>query len=190
MPRKMSKGFYIGGLFAGFVVSIILGMAVAVTFGVLAGLHPNDGPPLAMLGFLLLAMLPSVFSVVVYFMFIYRMWASIQDGQARMTPGAAVGLSFVPFFNIYWVFQVFQGFAQDYNKYLARRQLGLQRLNEELFLSYAIVTLFTMIPYLGMLALPVALVVCVIIMSKTCDAVNALSQVPQPAATVAVAATM
>ena len=178
MPSKMSKWFYIGGYFGGFVVSIVLAVAISVTFAVFAGPHPSDGPPLAMLGFLLLAMLPMLFGVIVYFMFIYRMWASIQDGQARMTPGAAVGFCFIPFFNFYWIFQVFQGFAQDYNKYLARRQLTFQRLNEQLFLSYSIVTLFSMIPYLGILALPVVTVMQVIVISKTCDAVNALDNAP------------
>ena len=184
MPGKMSKGFYIGGYFAGFGVSVILLVAVIVTFVALAAQDPhNQGPPLAMFGFMALASLPALFSMVVLFMFIYRMWASIQDGQARMTPGKAVGFCFIPLFNLYWMFPVFQGFAEDYNTYLARRGLHLQRLNDQLFLSYPIMVLFSAIPYLGMLASPVALVILVLIISKTCDAVNALNHVPSvPAA--------
>ena len=42
-----------------------------------------------------------IFGMVVLGIFIYRMWASIQDGQTRPTPGLAVGLLFVPLFNFY-----------------------------------------------------------------------------------------
>jgi hypothetical protein len=80
------------------------------------------------------------------------------------------------------MFPVFQGFAEDYNTYLAQRGLHLQRLNDQLFLSYPILVLFSAVPYLGMLASPVALVVLVLIISKTCDAVNALQTSTQHAA--------
>src|SRR5688572_3268734 len=36
---------------------------------------------------------------------LYKSWAAIRDGEARTSPAAAVGLSFVPFFNLYWIFQ-------------------------------------------------------------------------------------
>ena len=183
MPGKMSKGFYIGGYFAGFAVGIVSMVAAGVTYLVLVKPNPSDGPPLALFAYIALAGLPMLFSLVVQFMFIYRMWASIQDGQARMTPGKAVGFSLIPIFNLYWMFPVFQGFAEDYNTYLAQRGLHLQRLNDQLFLSYPILVLFSAVPYLGMLASPVALVVLVLIISQTCDAVNALNQVPSvPAA--------
>jgi hypothetical protein len=186
--QKMSKGFYIGGYFAGAGVSIVLMVVVFVVFAVSAAQRPNDEPPIAILGFLILAMLPMFFSVVVLFMFIYRMWESIQDGHARMTPGKAVGFMLIPFFNLYWIFPVYQGFAQDYNQYIARRQLNLPRLDEQLFLYHPIAILCSIIPFLGGLASIAAIVLLVIIISKTCDAVNALSNAPQlPTATASAA---
>jgi hypothetical protein len=178
MPNKMSKGFYIGGYITGFVLSTILFIIayVAVLFSV--SQHPND-PPLMALGLMGIAMLPLLLCVVVYCMFIYRMWAAIQDGQARMTPGKAVGFMFIPFFNLYWIFPVFQGFAQDYNKYIARRQLNLPRLDEQLFLFYPISILCTIIPFLGGLIALVSVVLLILIIVKTCDAVNALATAPQ-----------
>jgi len=174
MPNKMSKGFYIGGYITGYILfAIMLTIAiVAIIFSV--SQHPDD-PPLVALGLMGIAFLPLIFSVVVYSMFIYRMWAAIQDGYARTTPGKAVGFIFIPFFNFYWIFQVFQGFAEDYNRYLARRQLNLPRLDEQLFLYYPIAILCTIVPFVGGLAALAGIVLLVLIISKTCDAVNALA---------------
>lgn len=54
------------------------------------------------------------------YIYLYRAWNYIQDipGLARTTPGAAVGMLFIPFFNFYWIFNVFPGWATDYNRYL------------------------------------------------------------------------
>jgi hypothetical protein len=170
----MSKGFYIGGYFAGVGVSVLMIMAVFVVFVVSAAQRPNDDPPLAILGFLVLALLPMFFSFVVLLMFIYRMWEAIQDGHARMTPGQAAGFYLIPFFNLYWMFPVYHGFAQDYNKYIARRQLNLPRLDEQLFLYHPIAILCSVVPFVGGLASIAAIVLLVIIIVKACDAVNAL----------------
>src|SRR4051812_41137726 len=64
--------------------------------------------------------IPLVPAVIAHCMLIYKSWAAIQDGQASTSPAAAVGFCFVPFFNLYWVFQVWLGFAVDYNDYLRR----------------------------------------------------------------------
>ena len=45
------------------------------------------------------------------------MWAAIQDGYARTTPGKAIGFMFIPFFNIYWMFQAIWGYSKDYNNF-------------------------------------------------------------------------
>jgi hypothetical protein len=179
MPKRMSKGFYIGGYLAGIVVSIIVMMGViAVDLSILA--QHSDDPPLALLlGIAALCIIPLVFTLAVFFMFIYSMWAAIQDGYARMTPGKAVGFMLIPLFNFYWVFQVFQGFAEDYNRYIARRQLNLPRLDEQLFLYYPIAVLCSIVPFVGGLIALAGLVLLVLIMGKTCDAVNALPTAPQ-----------
>ena len=46
---------------------------------------------------------------------LHKMWSSIQFSKPRTTPGKAVKYLFIPFYNYYWYFQVYQGFAQDYN---------------------------------------------------------------------------
>jgi hypothetical protein len=59
-------------------------------------------------------------SAVAFCFFVYRMWSAVQDGQARITPGRALGLLFVPFYNFYWVFRALPGWARDYNAYCER----------------------------------------------------------------------
>jgi hypothetical protein len=43
----------------------------------------------------------------------YRCWKAIPAEIARTTPGRAVGLLFVPFFNFYWYFVSYAGLAED-----------------------------------------------------------------------------
>lgn len=67
-----------------------------------------------------------------------RLWKALQHGRARTTPGKAVGLLFVPFFNLYWIFVAIYGLAQDWNR-ITSRYTDLSRgpkLNEGMFLAY------------------------------------------------------
>jgi hypothetical protein len=106
--------------------------------------------------------LPALISIYVM---IYKMWAAIQDQYARTTPGKAVGFMFIPLFNIYWMFQVFYGWAKDYNAYIARYNRNAPAVSENLFLIYVIS---------GLICFPAAIVLIFIVISKICDAVNAL----------------
>lgn len=58
--------------------------------------------------------MPMVVLGIVMMVFIYKMWNAINDGHTKPTPGAALGLLFVPFFSIYWVFVVYPGWATRY----------------------------------------------------------------------------
>ncbi|HZR29237.1 MAG TPA: hypothetical protein VFA71_10665 [Terriglobales bacterium] len=181
MPKKMSKGFYIGGYIIGLVISIIFTIVIVVADIWFVAQHPDDPPLLLLVGLAALCIIPLAFSLTIFFMFIYRMWAAIQDSYVRMTPGKAVGFLLIPVFNFYWLFHVFHGFAYDYNEYVKRRKLNLPQLDEQLFRYYPIAVLCLLVPFVGTLAWPVGLVLLVIIMSKTCDAINALSAVQQAA---------
>jgi len=62
--------------------------------------------------FLLLGIVPgTVFSMIVH----YRCWQRVPSSDARVSPAAAVGLLFVPFFNYYWYFVSYLGLAEDLN---------------------------------------------------------------------------
>jgi len=109
--------------------------------------------------------LPLIPSIIALYTMIYKMWAAIQDGYARTTPGKAVGFMFIPLFNLYWFFQVFYGWAKDYNSYVARHSLNAPRVSEGTFLAYVISSYF---------CFPVSIVMLFIVISKVCNAVNAL----------------
>jgi hypothetical protein len=118
---------------------------------------------------------------VVLLILVYRMWAAIQDGHARTTPGKAVGFLFIPLFSWFWAVTVLWGFAQDYNKYLERHSIKASKLPEILFLVHSLLwfafpfSLF-IIPQPFRLAIPLNFILGFIIVAKICDAVNALAE--------------
>jgi hypothetical protein len=100
-----------------------------------------------------------------FYVWLYKMWAAIQDGHARTTPGKAVLLMFVPLFNWYWIFQVLPGYATDYNAYIARHGVQAPKLNQGVILA----TMILPIAFpLSLLFLPWLLI------GRICEAVNAL----------------
>ncbi len=121
----------------------------------------------------------SIYVFVVVSVFIYKAWASIQDGHVRAGPCKALGFLFIPLFNFYWIFQAIWGFAVDCNKYMARNNVNsAPRLPEGLFLAYCILYVVSLIPFVGIVTGIANFVIAAILISKTCDAINAL---PSPA---------
>jgi hypothetical protein len=96
---------------------------------------------------LALGLLLFLFAMVCVLVLIYKMWAAIQDGYARATPGKALGFLFIPLFNFYWWFQVFWGFAKDFNAYVDRYALRVRKLPAGLLLAYPIV-LIALYPFM------------------------------------------
>jgi phosphate transport system permease protein len=133
-----------------------------------------------------LVALVGITCTAIYFLFIYYMWASIQDGNARTTPAKAVGFLFIPVFNLYWMFQVWSGFAKDYNAFVEKNAPQTPRLSQPLCLAFCVLTLFLCIPFfpplqkiawLTIVSGVAALVHTILffwMMSSICDAVNAL----------------
>lgn len=160
--NKLSKGFYLGSLAGGLVIAIAL-----VWIGVSRG--PSEG--LAMIG---IAWIPLLYVAVVMMVLFYKMWASIQDGHARTTPGKAIGFLFIPLFNLFWAFQAIWGFAKDYNSYVDRYSLRVPKLPEGLFLTYVILCFTAWIPIVGRVLVAINFFIGIAMVLKICDAVNAL----------------
>lgn len=72
---------------------------------------------------------------------LYRGWTVLQDGKTRTSPGTAVGLLFVPLFNLYWLFRVTHGLAREYNAFVSRHELRVPPLPTSVFLAAPILTL-------------------------------------------------
>ena len=171
MEKKivLSKGFFLGSLLGGGIVAAILYTAGFVSMTATEELFP--GILLIVFGALI-----AIYVTVVMCVMVYRMWKAIQDGQARTTPGKAVGFLFIPFFNLYWIFQAYWGFSKDYNAVIERYSIATNRLPEGLFLAYAILSVAGAIPYIGTLASIANLIILIILVVKICDAVNALQE--------------
>lgn len=110
---------------------------------------------------------------------IYKMWSSIQYDKPRTTPGKAVINTFIPFYNYYWNFRIYQGFAEEYNSLIRSRQLNLEKLNEKLFLKYCIFKCLEVIPFLNVLffLIPVPEIIYCKMVSQICEAVNELNEI-------------
>jgi len=95
-----------------------------------------------------------IYSTVMRFMLYYKMWAAIQDGHARTSPGRAVGLLLVPVLNIFWAVYMFVGFAADFDSFAVRHSLRNERLSKGLFIQYALLWIFLDISFVMLYILP------------------------------------
>ena len=130
---------------------------------------PDDTAALApmMLGFVMygLCLLCMLLSMIFFYINVYRAWLCLSAGAPRTTPGKAVGMMFVPFYNLYWIFVAIAGLPKDWNRVM-NSYTDLQtgpRLNEGLFLIFCIGSLV-----FG----PLALVVMFPMMSQLCKGIN------------------
>jgi hypothetical protein len=169
--NRLSKAFFLGSYLGGTIALWIL----ACVMWALTLIYGDDEFTWAYTWPILPLILLSIYVFVVQCVFIYKAWASIQDGHVRTGPCKALGFLFIPFFNFYWIFQAVWGFAVDFNKYVARNNMNTApRLPEGLFLAYCILYVVGIIPFVGIAAGVANVVIACILISKVCDSVNAL----------------
>jgi hypothetical protein len=99
-----------------------------------------------------------ILSAIFFYINIYRAWSCLRAGAPTTTPGKAVGLLFIPLFNLYWMFIAISGLAKDWNRVMSSYE-DLQtapRFNEMMFLLFCIgsiifppLALFTVFPVLS-----------------------------------------
>jgi hypothetical protein len=171
MPR-LSKGFYLTAPIVALIALLILAIALVrlLVSRSINGIDPG------WMFLLVLGAIGAMYSGIVSLVFIYKIWGDIADQYARTTPVKAIGFLFIPFFQLYWVFQVIWGFAKDCNAYMDRHSMNAPKLPEGMFLVCVILQVAAIIPYLGILFALVSLVLFAIVISKTCDTLNAFSQ--------------
>lgn len=120
--------------------------------------------------FIILIGIPALIAgVVINYILLYRFWKLIQDGKARTTPGVAVGFCFIPFFNIYWLYVAYVGLAKDINLYCRERSINGPFVNEGLALTWYILALVSMIPYVGFVTFIPATIIHIILMKQFVD---------------------
>jgi hypothetical protein len=124
------------------------------------------GTPLT---FLLIGLPALIAGIVIGYILLYRFWLIIQDGKARTSPGKAVGFCFIPFFNLYWMYVAYVGLSKDMNLYCDERNIAGQRVSEGLALSYFILALTGIVPYIGILTSIAAMIIYIILMKQFVD---------------------
>jgi len=183
-PPRLRKGFYLGTLVA--LSGLLLLFLIAPVVMVLTEVWRQSRDLISALILIGMGLVIATYANVVWFALIYRMWAAIQDGHARTSPGRAVGFLFIPFYNFYWIFQAFPGFAKDFNAFAARHSLKVARMSSGLFTAFAILCLVAVVPWLDVLLSPAIVIVGLVMTSRVCDAVNAIPRslpvAPTPAA--------
>ena len=84
-------------------------------------------------------------ALVVWLVLTHKMWAAVEGPHARTTAWKAVGKLFIPFYNLYWLFQVYPGFAADYGslaaEMAARNGKSAPRVSGGLMLAHCILFL-------------------------------------------------
>ncbi len=86
-----------------------------------------------------LAICASIYTLVVWLVFTYRMWSHLPASYARSSPGKALGFLFIPVFGLYWIFQAYWGWMKDYNRMVEVHRLKLRRMPSGLAMTMCIV---------------------------------------------------
>lgn len=122
---------------------------------------------LGMAGYLLV-----ILSFIPFYMTLYRAWKClVPGGLARTPPGKAIGFMFIPFFNLYWLFQAVNGLATDWNR-TVETYTDLKpapRLSGGVFMTCCI----------GMFLQPLGLIMMFPVMSQMSKGVNYFAFRPQ-----------
>lgn len=169
------------GLWAGSIGIGILFFIVSAALMPQAALKAETNP---MMIFILLGMtgigwLCILMSSIFGYMILYRAWKCLSLAGATVTPGAAVGFMFIPFFNFYWIFRAFAGFAKEWNLITSVHEETrlAPKMSEGLFLTFCI----CIVTVIGS---PIALILAFPVFSSMCRAINfvAFRPVQQPGA--------
>lgn len=173
MPNRLppiSKGLYLGTIVGSYVVALLLLIPGIIMVTAHHGRDAMFGLPFVCGAELLIILLTVMLAILVY-----KLWARIQgEPTTRTTPGKACGFMFIPFFNLYWVFQMYWGWAKDYNQFIQARGINAPRAPEGLALTLCIFVLLSIIPFLGLLFGIVSLILLAIFLNSAIDGANAI----------------
>lgn len=164
MSKKFHLGIYVGSLVIAMIAVVAaLGVGIVVEQMIEAGtVAPTIKSSATYQGIsilLAIAIIQYLIVLTIYpFILLGKMWGSIQDGITTITPGEAIGFMFIPFFNLYWIFRAWGGFATEYNGYAARHELSVVQIQNGLYILYAIFVLLAGIFIIPFIAVPFILI--------------------------------
>lgn len=172
-PPTEAKGAWFGLLVAlmGGGMGFYLVLVVLLGGNILKQENLTGGSTILLLLMLVLAVVAILIAQILHFVYLHRLWSSLSYADPRTTPGKAVGMMFVPFFNLYWIFVAIFGLAQDWNR-ITRQHPNLQhapKMSEGLFLTYCILLLVFW---------PLAWVLWFPLMAQICRSINFMAYRP------------
>ena len=133
---------YLICLVAGLSLMVMGGGVMALGVQIAKDGRNADGILLLGTAFMMIGMVVLIVSLIFWCILHYHLWKVIPRDIARTTPGKAVGLLFIPLFNLYWVFVSCLGLSKDINKTLQQR--GMQyRVSEGLELTLCILSVLS-----------------------------------------------
>jgi hypothetical protein len=100
---------------------------------------------------------------VLLLILLHRCWALLEDTPGATSPGKAVGLLFVPIFNLFWVFVAVYGLARALNAHLSSCQVRKPHASEGLGLAVCIVWSVSLLGLVPGLAVPPILVLALLL---------------------------
>ncbi len=113
----------------------------------------------------------SIVSLILHLYTLAKLWGAIQDAHSEVSVGKAIGFLFIPVFSLYWIFRVWGGYPNDYNKFAERHNLSVPRLSSQMFAANPVFQLLTGIFILPIIILPF---VFAAVLADAADAVNNL----------------
>lgn len=146
-PPRICKTFYVASFVVFLMAVFVLRSAEAVIIGMNA--HPRSSMEVAkgigvfpgQVVIYLISLPLTLYASVVVMILIYRMWAAIHDARSPISPGKALGLSFVPLFNLYWLARMLWTWPGAYGEFASRHGLSLRPAREGLFVAYIVTNL-------------------------------------------------
>ncbi len=170
-PAPISKGVFLGVTFGAFGVSMLLSIP-----GLLL-IYGSRDEDVQIAGALMScgSAIPTVLGVVMLLILLYKLWAALPPHYARTSPGKAIGFLFIPFFNFYWVFQAYWGWAKDHNRAADALGLAPHRASEGLALAICVVAVASILPFVGIFLGLVNLVLMPIFFNGAINGANALT---------------
>lgn len=139
---KLSKPFYLISAGALLPVAVILRSAVALVVlyaapGYLSKCY-GISAFLVLLLFQVTFLIICIYGAAVWLVLWFKAWKAIYEPTWKIRPLKTVLLLFVPFFNLYWVFRVYWGWARTYNDHVFKRNTPELEVNDNTFLVYSI----------------------------------------------------
>ena len=117
-----------------------------------------------------------VANVIYFFLILHKLWQIIPPDERETTPGKAVGYSFIPFFSFYWWYVSYLGLAMCLNAQCEKNKIVGHKVNERIAESACTLVLFSLIPYLNFLTIPVCTVFFILTLNQMKNAGIALIQ--------------